>query len=116
MNRLDQAELLQRGAFDVGRDRDAGIVDQHIELAKALDCDRDGIAPVIFAAHVMAHEDAIDLFCQRPAGLFVNVGDDDLGPFPGQQDGISLTQARSATRYQDYFSIDTLHGLSPYCC
>ena len=86
----------ERVVDDPRRVADAGVVDEHVEPAEALDGGVDDGLPRCLVGHVVADERHVvaELGGQRLALLGEDVGGDHLGPLGGEQAHLGLALAR----------------------
>ena len=96
----DPAVLLERGVEHLQHPEDAGVVDQHVDVAELLAAGVDDGGPVRFAGHVVMAVDGrvAEVLGDGLALLVEHVAEDDLGAFGDEQPGFgfSLTSGRSA--------------------
>ena len=87
------------GAIDCGMGiKDAGIVEQNIELAESLDGAIDGALALVEAANVSGNENGFAATLQDALGyglpaFFIAAGNRDAGAFLGEEDRRGLSDA-----------------------
>ena len=105
-------------------DLDAGVVDQHVQAAEAVDRRLDHRDDVLLLGHVALHEDVADAHLGNLGGAgmhsllgvgglvgLAQVVDCDVGAELGEADGDRLADARAAAGDEDVLALQPGHGL-----
>jgi hypothetical protein len=95
--------------------RDAGIIDQPVQLAFALQDAVDDAFPIGFARRVVLLESclAADLLHGLESAWAIDVGDDHRRAFLGEQLGRGAADARSGAAHQHHLACNPAHAFLP---
>ncbi|CDN42755.1 hypothetical protein BN871_BW_00270 [Paenibacillus sp. P22] len=93
---------------------DAGIVDENINLSELGDRRVDDGYPVLFGGNIMLEAnrfsaERFDFLHDFLDFFFLEVGDDDLGAFFGEQKGVRFAHAACRACNDGYFAFESVH-------
>ena len=103
--------------FEFFTDEDAGVVDEDVELAEALNSRVDGVAPAIFAGDVEGDEEGLAAGVVDFGGDFLtllmeDVAEDDVGAFFGEEACFGGAHATGGAGDEGDFAFQA-HDFSP---
>ena len=120
IDRLLAPPVVERELRDEARNRNAGIVDEHVEAPELLSHRFDGGDPVRFRRHVEMNEGGpagllADSRCAAFALRVLEIGNDDARTFPGEKLRRRTPYAAACARDECHLAVEFSHLRDPLC-